>query len=87
MTSRTNKEKKKGHEKTLLISIVALSLPLSGWVAANTPYARQKVVDHVNYFDVKRSIGAMRNAQNHIDALAEGNAKSDSYSTEIELNS
>ena len=60
-------------KKTLLTAIAALSLLLSGWVAASTPYAKQKVVYHVNYFDVKRSIGAMRNAQNHINALGEGN--------------
>ena len=59
--------------KTLLTSIAALSLLPSGWVAASTPYAKQKVVYHVNYFDVNRSIGAMRNAQNHINALGEGN--------------
>ena len=59
--------------KTLLTFIAALSLLLSGWVATNTPYAKQKVVYHVNYFDVKRSIGAMPNAQNHINALGEGN--------------
>ncbi len=59
--------------KTFLTSIAALALLLSGWVTASAPYAKQKVVYHVNYFDVKRSIGAMRNAQNHINALGEGN--------------
>ena len=28
---------------------------------------------HVNYFDVERSIGAMGNAQNHINALGQRN--------------
>ena len=60
-------------KKFLLTSIAALSLILSGWVFANATYAKQKVVYHVNYFDVKRSIGAMRNAQNHINALGQGN--------------
>ena len=60
-------------KKFFLISIAALSLILSGWVFASASYARQKVVYHVNYFDVKRSIGAMRNAQNHINALGQGN--------------
>ena len=31
-------------KKTLLSSVAALSLLVSGWVAANTPYAKQKVV-------------------------------------------
>ena len=60
-------------KKFLLSSTAALSLILSGWVFASASYAKQKVVYHVNYFDVKRSIGAMRNAQNHINALGQGN--------------
>ena len=60
-------------KKFLLTSTAALSLILSGWVFASASYAKQKVVYHVNYFDVKRSIGAMRNAQNHINALGQGN--------------
>ena len=60
-------------KKFLLTSMAALSLILSGWVLASASYAKQKVVYHVNYFDVKRSIGAMRNAQNHINALGQGN--------------
>jgi len=60
-------------KKFLLTSIAALSLILSGCVFASASYAKQKVVYHVNYFDVKRSIGAMRNAQNHINALGQGN--------------
>ena len=60
-------------KKFLLTSFTVLSLMLSGWVFASASYAKQKVVYHVNYFDVKRSIGAMRNAQNHINALGQGN--------------
>ena len=60
-------------KKSIITSIAALSLMLSGWVFASASYAKQKVVYHVNYFDVKRSIGAMRNAQNHINALGQGN--------------
>ena len=60
-------------KKFLLTSTAALSLILSGWVFASASYAKQKVIYHVNYFDVKRSIGAMRNAQNHINALGQGN--------------
>ncbi len=60
-------------ERLLLTSIAVLSLLLSGWVAANTGYPKRKVDCHVIYLDVKRSIGAMRNALNHINALGEGN--------------
>ena len=60
-------------KKFIITSIAALSLILSGWVFASASYAKQKVVYYVNYFDVKRSIGAMRNAQNHINALGQGN--------------
>jgi intracellular sulfur oxidation DsrE/DsrF family protein len=60
-------------KKILLTTITALSLMLSGLVAADAPYAKQKVVYHVNYSDGKRAIGAMRNAQNHINALGKDN--------------
>ena len=45
----------------------------AGPAFANASYTKQKVVYHVNHFDVNRSIGAMRNAQNHINALGQGN--------------
>ena len=38
---------------------------------ANTSYAKQKTVYQFNYFDVKGSIGAMGNAQNHKNALGQ----------------
>lgn len=54
--------------------LLALSFVFAGTAAhANSGYAKQKVVYHVNYNDAKRSIGAMRNAQNHINALGDGN--------------
>lgn len=54
--------------------LLALVLSFSGTFAfANSGYERQSVVYHVNYNDAKRSIGAMRNAQNHINALGEDN--------------
>jgi len=60
--------------KFLSTLLIALSVAYSGTAAlASSTYAKQKVVYHVNYNDVKRSIGAMRNAQNHINALGEGN--------------
>ena len=58
----------------------------AGSVKDNAPYAKQPIVYHVNYFDVRRSKEAMRNAQNLSMRLAKEIMKSDSYSTEMELN-
>lgn len=60
-------------KNALLSTFTILSLILSGWAVATSPYAKQKVVYHVNYSDGKRAIGAMRNAQNHINALGKDN--------------
>lgn len=54
---------------TLLASLLAFNTVSA---ANNNGYDPQKVVYHINYHDTKRSIGAMRNAQNHINALGEG---------------
>lgn len=57
-----------------LIRLTAMLAALTtGAVAIAEGYAKQQVVYHVNYSDGKRAIGAMRNAQNHINALGEGN--------------
>lgn len=60
-------------QKFLATVVLAMAFFIPGPTFANTSYTKQKVVHHVNYFDVKRSIGAMRNAQNHINALGQGN--------------
>jgi intracellular sulfur oxidation DsrE/DsrF family protein len=36
-------------------------------------YAKQKVVYHINYYDPKKQAGALRNIQNHINAVGAGN--------------
>lgn len=58
--------------KLIVILMTTISLALSGVVTASE-YAKQKVAYHVNYADAKRAIGAMRNAQNHINALGKDN--------------
>ncbi|MDC1466185.1 DsrE family protein [Litorivicinus sp.] len=58
---------------TLLAVFFALITFNGAFAAVGSGYDKQKVVYHVNYSDVKRSIGAMRNAQNHINALGENN--------------
>ena len=58
--------------KLIVILMTTVSLAFSGVVTASE-YAKQKVAYHVNYADAKRAIGAMRNAQNHINALGKDN--------------
>jgi intracellular sulfur oxidation DsrE/DsrF family protein len=60
-------------QKFLATVVLAMAFFIAGPTFANTSYTKQKVVYHVNFFDVNRSIGAMRNAQNHIKALGQGN--------------
>ena len=57
-----------------LIRATAMMLALTtSAVALAQGYAKQQVVYHVNYSDAKRAMGALRNAQNHINALGQGN--------------
>lgn len=57
---------------SVLIFSVLVSIT-SAFASDSSGYEKQQAVYHVNYYDTKRSIGAMRNAQNHINALGEGN--------------
>ena len=50
----------------LTVSLVAWQ---SGDVRAGEGYGKQKVVYHINYDDPKRQKGALRNIQNHINAV------------------
>ena len=61
--------------RALIISLIATLLaigygPLAG---AETGYGEQKVVYHVNYDDPKKQMGALRNIQNHINAVGKEN--------------
>lgn len=51
-----------------LALVLAFGLALQQAVAANG-YAKQKVVYHINYDDPKKQAGALRNIQNHINAV------------------
>jgi intracellular sulfur oxidation DsrE/DsrF family protein len=53
--------------KLFLMALVA-SLSFSA-MAASDRYGQQKVVYHVNYDDVKKQSGTLRNIQNHINAV------------------
>jgi len=65
--------------RTLLSAISAATLAFvlsSGIVNADAPskrYSKQKVVYHINYDDPKQQAGAMRNIQNHINAVGKEN--------------
>ena len=54
----------------LTCSIVAWQ---SGDVRAGEGYGKQKVVYHINYDDPKAQAGALRNIQNHINAVGKDN--------------
>jgi intracellular sulfur oxidation DsrE/DsrF family protein len=54
------------------VSLLALTAVACNQVKVDDPYAKngkQLVVYHINYNDLKRQKGALRNAQNHINAV------------------
>jgi uncharacterized protein len=63
--------------KILTVVITFISMAASGFVAvANDRYDKQKVVYHINYAggdSDKKYFGAMRNIQNHINAVGAEN--------------
>jgi uncharacterized protein len=54
-----------------LIALATLGLGMKAAVAGN--YGKQKVVYHINYDDPKEQDAAMRNIQNHINAVGKEN--------------
>jgi intracellular sulfur oxidation DsrE/DsrF family protein len=59
-------------KKLFAIALLAI-MTLGSGLAIAGDYGKQKVVYHVNYTDEKRQIGAMRNIQNHINAVGKEN--------------
>lgn len=59
--------------KFVIASVVATSFWISGIATADNGYAKQKVVYHINYDDPKQQAGALRNIQNHINAVGAEN--------------
>lgn len=59
--------------KKILAILTATVLTLTAGVALAGSYGKQKVVYHVNYDNEKRQAGAMRNIQNHINAVGAEN--------------
>jgi len=75
-------------KKILTVMVTFISMAASGFVAeANDRYGKQKVVYHINYAggdSDKKYFGAMRNIQNHINAVGAENWKSKLLSTVTE---
>ena len=56
----------------LFLMVLVTSLSFSA-MAASDRYGKQKVVYHVNYDNAKKQSGALRNIQNHINAVGADN--------------
>ncbi len=61
--------------KRLVLPLISLflTLPLMIGTAFATSYGKQKVVYHINYDNPKQQEGALRNIQNHINAVGAEN--------------
>ncbi len=59
--------------KLAIVTILAAAFWSSSIVNAESGYAKQKVVYHINYDNPKQHTGALRNIQNHINAVGEEN--------------
>lgn len=57
----------------LLVTIFSVLMLVSHNAMAGSSYGQQKVVYHVNYDDPKAQAGALRNIQNHINAVGKDN--------------
>lgn len=59
--------------KSIAATLLTVSLSLGVSSVANAGYGTQKVAYHVNYDIAKRQAGALRNIQNHINAVGAKN--------------
>jgi len=57
----------------LSVFLMAFSLLIAGNSIASERYGKQKVVYHINYDNPKKQAGALRNIQNHINAVGANN--------------
>ncbi len=64
---------KKLHTNILTAFFMVASLLLAGTANADNGYGKQKVVYHINYDNPKKQAGALRNIQNHINAVGAEN--------------
>ena len=60
-------------KKIISLLVVSFALLLSHGVLLAEGYGKQKVVYHINYDNPKMQTGALRNVQNHINAVGADN--------------
>ena len=61
------------NNKQLGLILLTLAFAFSGALHAEDRYGKQKVVYHINYDNPKQQAGALRNIQNHINAVGAEN--------------
>jgi intracellular sulfur oxidation DsrE/DsrF family protein len=59
--------------KLLMAFFIGMTLLITSTSYANDRYGKQKVVYHINYDNPKKQAGALRNVQNHINAVGAEN--------------
>ena len=59
--------------KRIIIILMSMCLLMVATVQASERYGKQKVVYHINYDNPKQQAGALRNIQNHINAVGAEN--------------
>jgi len=59
--------------RRIIIIVMSMCLLMAATVQANERYGKQKVVYHINYDNPKQQAGALRNIQNHINAVGDEN--------------
>ena len=59
--------------RRIIIIVMSMCLLMAATVQANERYGKQKVVYHINYDNPKQQAGALRNIQNHINAVGAEN--------------
>ena len=61
-------------KRLIVLAVLAMAVGFGSLVSAeNDRYAKQKVVYHVNYYGAQPQAGALRNIQNHINAVGAEN--------------
>lgn len=61
------------NRRIITVFLLSISLLFTGNLMAGDRYGKQKVVYHVNYDNPKTQAGALRNIQNHINAVGAEN--------------
>ncbi len=58
---------------SITAALLSLAILFAGNAVASERYGKQKVVYHINYDNPKAQAGALRNVQNHINAVGKDN--------------